>query len=223
MFHSTVGEGMRLVVILAWLAVGLGISCATGIAQTPADPVELTSALSVFSAHATAGNGIRLNWTLDHQSPIITKFRLYRGYEEVGAFSVLTEITTQHTMDTVAYSFKDTTARAGVSYYYKLAAMSQNGESIFPVVITAVPLSPDQDPMKELPAAAILPDAKILLYVRSPGRVHLSIVSSPPRILVDETLRPGLYEFNPPSGDNPFSLRLEHEQGLRAEISWPLR
>ena len=213
---------MRLVFILTSLAVGFGIGCEFSTAETAADPVELTSALSVFSAHATTGSGIRLNWTLDYQSPIITKFRLYRGYEEVGAFSVLTEINAQHVMDTVAYSFKDTTARAGVSYYYKLAATSQNGESVFPVVITAVPLSPDQAPEKELPAAAILPDAKILLYVRTPGRVRLDIAASPPRVLVDETLRPGLYEFDPPSDGNPLTLRLDHDRGLRAEVSWPV-
>lgn len=212
---------MRFVVVLTWLAVGLGMSNGPGAAQSAVDPLELTSALSVFSAHATSGSGIRLNWTLDYQSPTITKFRLYRGYEEVGAFAVLTEIDAQHTMDTAAYSFKDTTALAGVSYYYKLAAMSQNGESVFPVVITAVLLSPDQNSIKELPAAAVLPDAKILLYVRTPGRIHLGVVSFPPHVLVDETLRPGLYEFDPPSGDSRLTLRLEHEAGLRTEISWP--
>ena len=215
---------MRLVVILTWLAIGLGMFCGLGSAQIAADPLDLTSALSVFSAHATTGSGIRLNWTLDHQSPTIQKFRLYRGYEEVGAFAVLTETSAQQTMDTAVYSFNDTTAVSGVSYYYKLAAISQNkNESVFPVVITAVLPLPDQNPTVNLPAAAVLPNEKILLYVRKQGRVHLSVNLSPQRVLVDEVLSPGLYEFDPPSDQLRFTLRLEHETGLRAEISWPVQ
>jgi len=207
-----------LATLVAAFACLYGGPCA---AQPAEEPPELTSELSIFSAYATDGKGVRLNWTLDHQSPTITKFRIYRGYEEVGNFSVLLEVPAQRAADTVAYSLRDSTSRPGVSYFYKLAAVGQRSEAVFPVVITAVPLAAGQSPLRELPAAAILPDAKILLYVRTAGRVHLSVQSSPERVLVDETLKPGLYEFNPPSS-GPLPLRLEHETGLNTSLPWPL-
>jgi hypothetical protein len=206
---------------LALLAALTGLDSGFCWAQPAEEPPELTSELSIFSAYATAGKGVRLNWTLDHQSPTITKFRIYRGYQEVGNFSVLCEVPAQHEADTVAYSIRDTIARPQVSYYYKLAAVGQRSESVFPVVISAVPLAAGQTPLRQLPDATILPSAKILLYVRTPGRVHLSVQSSPERVLVDETLRPGIYEFDPLSS-GPLSLWLEHESGLKTSVTWPL-
>jgi hypothetical protein len=211
---------MRLVLasLVAALIILVGQS---GTAQPADDLPELVSELSLFSAYATAGEGVRLNWTLEHQSPTITKFRVYRGYEEVGTFSTLLEVPAQSAADTVAYSVRDTTSRPGVSYFYKLAAVGQRSESVFPVVITAVPLPRAQRPPRELPAATILPDPKILLYVRTAGRVRLSVQSSPEHVLVNETLRPGLYEFEPPSS-GPFPLKLEHDSGRIETIQWPL-
>jgi len=212
---------MRFVVLTVFAASLTGPYGGPCAAQPAEEPPELTSELSIFSAYATAGKGVRLNWTLEHQSPTITKFRIYRGYEEVGTFSTLFEVPAQREADTVAYSVRDTTSRVGVSYYYKLAAIGQRSESVFPVVITAVPLALGQSPLRELPAAAILPGAKIMLYVRSTGRVRLSIESSPERVLVDETLKPGVYEFNPPDS-GPLPLRLEHDSGLITSLPWPL-
>ena len=212
---------MRFLVLATLVAALVGLHSEPCAAQPAEEPPELTSELSIFSAYATAGKGVRLNWTLERQSPTITKFRIYRGYEEVGTFSILFEIPAQRAADTVAYSVRDTTSRAGVSYYYKLAAVGQQSESVFPVVITAVPLAPGQSPLRELPAAAILPGTKILLYVRTSGRVRLSVESAPERVLVDETLKPGVYEFNPPSA-GPLPLRLEHDSGLITSLPWPV-
>lgn len=211
---------MRFLVIATLVATLIGLAGAPCAALPPEETLELVSELSIFSAYATAGEGVRLNWTLEHQSPIITKFRIYRGYEEVGTFSTLLEVPAQRAADSVAYSVRDTASRSGVSYYYKLAAVGQQSESVFPVVITAVPLARAQSPLRELPAAAILPDPKILLYVRTTGQVRLSVQSSPERLLVDETLRPGLYEFEPPSA-GPFPLRLEHDSGMIESVLWP--
>lgn len=186
------------------------------------DPIDLSSALSVFSAHATGGNGVRLNWNLDYQSPLITKFRIYRGYEEVGDFAVFDEIDAKRAADTVNYSLQDTTALPGVSYYYKLSALGQSAESVFPVVITAVPLRAGQAPIRELPPAAILPGNSILLYVRQSGHVILVAQTDAEKTYVDEILKPGIYQFAPPTDGHPISLRLEHEHNLKTTVEWPI-
>jgi len=194
-----------------------------GFAQSSGMIPELTSDLALFSAQAAGSEGIRLNWNLDRQSPTIVKFRIYRGYEELGNFAVLTELNVRWARDSVEYSYRDSTARPGVSYYYKLAAVGQSSESVFPVVITAVIPDKYQSQAKcELVPASVLPGEKINLYVRRTGRINLSVLSAPARILVNDTLRPGIYEFDPPENAAPLRLRLEHDSGYETNIIWPL-
>ena len=192
-------------------------------AQSAAIP-ELSSVLSVFTARATAGNGVRLNWTLDRQSPTILYFRIYRGYEEFGNFAVLAEIPSHSAANDVDYTYPDESARPGVSYYYKLAAVGQQSESVFPVVITATPMPPGVERSREaLAPAAVLPGERIALYVRERGRTRLDVVSHG-RALVDDVLLPGIYEFDPPSGaERPLRLRISREDGFSEDILWPLQ
>jgi len=184
---------------------------------------ELSSALSLFSAQATTADGVRLNWSLDRQSPTIVKFRVYRGYEEIGSFAVLAEIDARSGADSMEYSYKDISARPSVSYFYKLAAVGQNSESVFPVVITAsLPLSGSaRDTV--LPPATILRGDAIALYVRRTGHVKLSSVGSDARVLVDQEMRPGIYELQAPAGAHgPLTLHLEHSEGMTKELHWPI-
>ncbi|MBU0509333.1 hypothetical protein KKH27_10900 [bacterium] len=198
--------------------------------QSPAAPAEfddvpeLSSVLSVFTARATSGNGVRLNWTLDRQSPTILGFRLYRGYEEVGNFAVLAEIGSHSAASDVEYSYQDASARPGVSYFYKLAAVGQRTESVFPVVITATPLTQGHErDRRELAPASIIPGERIALYVREAGRTKLDVLTPPGKALVDDVLQPGIYEFDPPSEPHqPMTLRVSHETGFTEEVIWPL-
>lgn len=120
------------------------------------------------------------------------------------------------------YSLSDSLVRAGVSYYYKLAAIGQGSESVFPVVITATPpVHGKEADSAEFVPATILPGDKITLYVRTAGRVKLDVVA-PARALVDDSLRPGIYEFDPPASGK-LSLHLEHEGGFRADAAWPVQ
>jgi hypothetical protein len=184
---------------------------------------ELSSALSLFSAQATTAEGVRLNWILDHQSPTIFKFRVYRGYEEVGNFAVLAEISARSGADSMEYSYKDISARPQVSYYYKLAAVGQNSESVFPVVITACLLQTGSGHDTILPAATVLRGDAITLYVRKAGRVKLTSLSSGGKTLVDQEMQPGIYELQVPSGAQvPLTLRLEHSAGQTKEFRWPI-
>jgi len=207
------------------MAVVMGVASLAWGQASSEDLPELSSVLSLFSAHAAAGGSVRLNWNLDRQSPTITMFRIYRGYEDIGQFAVVAEVPARAAADSVAYSFNDTTARAGVSYYYKSAAVGQKSESVFPVVITATPpLSEKTAETEELAPVSILKDSRIALYVRRPGRVKLDIISAPSKALVNDTLRPGIYEFEPPD-DAPGKLKLlvQYEQGYKTEVDWPVR
>jgi hypothetical protein len=206
----------RLLVTTLWLV------WITVLPVTAADLPELSSVLSLFSAHATTSEAVRVNWTLDQQSPTIQAFRIYRGYEEIGNFSVLAEVPTHAAPDAMEYTISDSLVRPGVSYFYKLAAIGLNSESVFPVVITATPPLPGAaSDSGELVPVSILPGDKITLYVRRPGRVKLDVVSSPTRALVDDSLRPGIYEFDPPISGT-LTLHIEHEGGFEANTSWPV-
>jgi hypothetical protein len=193
-------------------------------AQDPAGEIpELASVLALFSAHASAEDGVRLNWTLDHQSPTIVSFRIYRGYEELGNFAVLTDLNVHAAADTVEYTFGDSTARHGVTYYYKLAALGQKSESVFPVVITATPPLPGEtEAPHDTTPAAILPGEKIVLYVRTAGHVKLELVSAPKKALVDDELKPGIYEFDAPASSKGAKLHLAHGS-YEHEVAWPVR
>jgi hypothetical protein len=186
------------------------------------DIPELSTVLSLFSAHA-ASDGVRLNWTLDKQSPTIVQFRIYRGYDEVGNFAVLSDVKVHPASDSVNYSYADNSIRPGVSYFYKIAALGQKSESVFPVVITATPPVPGQlsTAGKDLAVASILSGEKISLYVRKTGHVKLEISSPSAQALVDDILQPGIYEFDPPA--KTLNLHLEHDNGLNTEIPWPIK
>jgi hypothetical protein len=216
---------MRSTLLSLLIGALLGASGTLLAAPTGDELPELSSVLSLFSAHASGSDGVRLNWTLDRQSPTIVKFRIYRGYEEIGNFAVLTEINATSAMDTAEYSFEDKSARPGVSYFYKLAAVGQKNESVFPVVITATPPQPGHTvEVGKLAPATVLAGDKITLYVRRAGRVKLDLMTTPPKALVNDNLRPGVYEFDPPpAGDGKVSLHLEHEEGYNTDFTWPIQ
>lgn len=186
---------------------------------------ELASVLSLFSAYASAGDGVRLNWTLDKQSPTIRQFRLYRGYDDVGNFAVLADVDAYPAADAVDYSYRDETARAGVSYYYKLSALGQSSESVFPVVITATPPPQGQETgPRDLLPVSILPGEKIMLYVRQKGRITLTAMTEPPKELANDVLRAGIYEFEPPPGMAAGTvLKLSNDHGYAVDIAWPVK
>ncbi len=123
---------MKTIALLLLTAVLLISPNACSMAASSNETLDLSSLLSLFSAHALPTGVVRLNWTLEKQSPTIIQFRIYRGYEDVGNFDLLADVPPHSSMD---YSFVDTTARPGVSYYYKVAASAQQVESVFPVVI----------------------------------------------------------------------------------------
>ena len=210
----------RFALVLALVIAA--VPCSSSRAQG-ADFPELSSILALFSAHALPTGGVRVNWTLEQSSPLITQFRVYRGYEDVGNFTVLSDVPVHAAGDGLEYSFADTSARAGVSYYYKLAALGQAKESVFPVVISATPRGSDDMANIENTPLMILPGAKVSLYVRRAGHVKLDIVSGEHKPLVDDSLRPGIYEFDSPVGNNPVTLRMRHENGYEAEVAWPVR
>jgi hypothetical protein len=188
-----------------------------------ADVPEFTSLLSLFSAHALPSGGVRLNWTLEKTSPTIVSFRLYRGYEDVGNFAVLCEVPVHSSGQTLDYSFNDTTALPNVSYFYKVSAAGQSKESVFPVVISATPhlKSENSDKLENLPVI-ILPGAKLSLYVRRGGHVKLDILSEASKPLVNDSLRPGIYEFEAPKGKLPMTLRIRHDSDYETQVAWPV-
>jgi hypothetical protein len=189
------------------------------------DP-EFTSLLSLFSARAISPSGVRLNWSLDSLSPTIVKFRIYRGYEDVGSFAVLTEVEPHAREGANDYSFTDDSALAQVTYYYKISALSQSSESIFPVVISATPDASHSrlGTGQELVPAAVLQGSKLSLYVRRAGRVRLELAAAKSRALVDDKLQPGIYEFELPAGTHgDVALKLHHDEGYDTELTWPVR
>ncbi|HEY3295976.1 MAG TPA: hypothetical protein VGL38_11095 [bacterium] len=212
-------------IVLAFVLIGLlGVPAFARAAEpSSTDMPELCSLLALFSAHASSTDGVRLNWTLDKQSPTITMFRIYRGYEELGNFAVVAEVPVHTTKDAMEYSFTDSTVRSGVSYFYKLAALGQKSESVFPVVITATPPMPGEGDSRELVPIAIVKGDKIALYVRDGGHVKLAI-ALPAKTLVDDNLKPGIYEFDPPANaKSGLKLHLEHEKGYKTDVTWPTK
>ncbi|MBI5058544.1 hypothetical protein HZB60_02045 [candidate division KSB1 bacterium] len=207
------------------LLVLMMLGCAVSVcpAQSGAESADLSSMLSLFSAHAANG-AVRLNWSLDTQSPALVKFRVYRGYEEVGNFAVLTEISSNSRTDSADYSYNDTEVRESVSYFYKISSLTQSSESIFPVVISATPTRDADSVAKSLPPVALLSGQQITLYVRKPGHVRLELRSDAPRVLVDEELRPGIYEFEPPHAPGARTrLRATHDSDYFTETEWPMK
>ncbi len=192
-------------------------------AQPASELPELSSLLALFSAHALPSGGVRINWTLEQSSPLIVSFRIYRGYEDLGNFSVLSEIPVHTSGETLDYSVTDTTAQINVSYYYKVSALGQSKESVFPVVISATPHNTDAaaENVSELPVM-ILPGSKVSLYVRRGGHVKLDLLGESHKSLVDDSLKPGIYEFDAPSSNRPVTLHLRHESGYETDVSWPL-
>lgn len=214
---------MKTISLLLISAALLISTVRDSIAQEGNETLDLSSLLSLFSAHALPSGGVRLNWTLERQSPTILQFRIYRGYEDVGNFDVLTEVPRLTANGNAEYSFTDTTARPGVSYYYKVAAAGQRVESVFPVVISAtVRTAQNQTGQGEELPVMILPGKRVSLYVRRGGHVQLSAVSNPAKALVDDSLRPGIYEFDLPA-TQAVTLRLHHESGYTSEVTWPVQ
>ena len=199
------------------------LSVNTSIAQTGANLSDLSTVLSLFSAHA-GNSGIRVNWSLDRQSPAIFGFRIYRGYASAGRFAVLTELKPHASNGSLAYTYTDTSAISGVTYFYKLASFGQASESVFPVVISAaVTDSNVESKLDANTSLTLLPGEKIKLYVRKKGRVQLDQIEPEQRALVNDVLVPGIYEFTSPSEGKSSLLRLKHEDGYEADIPWPLR
>jgi hypothetical protein len=193
------------------------------LSQANADAPDLTTVLSLFSAHASM-EGIRVNWSLDQQSPAIFGFRIYRGYASAGHFAVLTEMETRSANGAMSYTFTDTSAISGVTYYYKLAAIGQASESVFPVVISAAVTSSSSDsPLETNAPVKLLPGDRIELYVRKQGRVQLDIIEPVQRALVNDILAPGIYEFDSVQTGVNTRLRLSHEDGYLVDINWPIK
>ncbi len=213
-------SAFRMCLICALLS---GALFSAAIAQPTSELPELASLLELFSAHALPAGGVRINWTLEHSSPLIVAFRIYRGYEDLGNFSVLSEVPVHSSGETLDYSFADTTALANVSYYYKVASLGQSKESVFPVVISATPHDTGTagDRAAELPVV-ILPGSKVSLYVRHAGHVKLELLGETHKSLVDDSLRPGIYEFDLSNVSHPVTLHLSHENGYETDVSWPL-
>ncbi|MBU0690537.1 hypothetical protein KKC97_13560 [bacterium] len=203
--------------ILALLSINISL------AQTESSAADLSTVLSLFSAHAS-NTGIRVNWSLDRQSPAIFGFRLYRGYASAGHFAVLTELMPHASNGSLAYAYTDTSAIPGVTYYYKLTSIGQSAESVFPVVISAAVTDPNTEAEIDANAPlALLPGEKIQLYVRKQGQVQLEQIEPEQRALVNDVLVPGIYEFTSPADGARSLLRLKHEDGFEADIQWPLQ
>ncbi len=183
---------------------------------------ELATLLALFSASATENGTIRLNWTLDQQSPAVIKFRVYRGYEELGNFSVLSEIPFHAEQGAADYLLNDTSAIPGVTYYYKLAAQGQLNESIFPVVISAgVPLGDKNAGQDDEAPAIILPGETVRLYVRKSGHVKLERTAPEQKTLIDGELASGVYEVE--AGPAAQSLKVWAGQAYEFSLSWPIQ
>jgi hypothetical protein len=193
------------------------------LSQAGTDAPDLSTVLSLFSAHAGA-EGIRVNWTLDQQSPAIFGFRIYRGYAAAGHFAVLTEMEPRSANGVMSYTHTDTSAIPGVTYYYKLTAIGQAAESVFPVVISAaVTPHPTGSPVDMSAPVTLLPGERIELYVRKQGRVQLDVIEPVQRALVNDILAPGIYEFDSMQTGESSRLRLIHEDGYQADINWPIK
>lgn len=183
---------------------------------------ELATLLALFSANASDHGNIRLNWTLDQQSPTVVKFRIYRGYEELGNFSVLTEVPFHAESGQADYLFQDTSAIPGVTYYYKLASQGQLNESIFPVVISAaVPVGGTLGGQNAESPALVLPGDKLRVYLKQAG--HLRVERSAPdkQVLVDTLLTAGIYEFEATDAAQTISVKVD--DSFEKTVTWPLK
>jgi hypothetical protein len=184
---------------------------------------ELATALSLFSAHA-GDDGIRVNWTLDRQSPTIVKFRVYRGYADAGHFAVLAELPSHGGQNDAHYAYTDTLAIPGVTYYYKLGAAGQSSESVFPVVISAAVQPAAGSVGSANDPVTLLPGKKLELYVREAGHVQLNLIApAETQPIVDDELSPGIYELEPPANGSPLRLRVTHDNGFSRDLDWPLQ
>lgn len=185
------------------------------------DMPELATLLALYSANATEDGNIRLNWTLDQQSPAVIKFRIYRGYEELGGFSVLSEIPFHAENGAAEYLFSDTSAIPGVTYFYKLAALGQINESIFPVVISAgVSLGDKHAGQANDAPAIILPGENVRLYVRKSGKVKLERTLPKAKTLIDGDLTAGVYEID--SGQLAQTFKLWVAPSYEFNLTWPI-
>jgi hypothetical protein len=212
---------MRIAILCILMTV---LSVGVSSAQTESQFPELSSLLALFSAQALPTGGVRLNWTLESSSPTVLAFRIYRGYEDVGNFSVLEDIPVHSSGEILSYSFTDAAAVTNVSYYYKLSAVGQSKESVFPVVISATPhgAHPSVAGTDTLPVL-ILPGAKVSLYVRRGGHVQLDLLGDSRKSLVDDSLRPGIYEFDIPGSTPSATLHVRHESGYESDVAWPVK
>jgi hypothetical protein len=209
---------MRVAQILFALLLAIG----TTVQAQAEDMPELATLLSLFSANAMEGGTIRLNWTLDQQSPAVIKFRVYRGYEELGKFPVLCEIRFHAENGAAEYLYNDTSAIPGVTYYYKLAAQGQLHESVFPVVISAgIPLGDDNGGQAPDAPALVLPGDSLRLYVRKSGHYKLERTSPDNVMLLDSDLSAGVYEIKTATSEQ--SLKLTADPAYERTVSWPLR
>lgn len=183
---------------------------------------ELATLLALFSANSTEDGNVRLNWTLDQQSPAVVKFRIYRGYEELGNFPVLAEIPFHAENGTADYLYQDTSAIAGVTYYYKLAAQGQINESIFPVVISAgVPLGDKSSGQESTAPAVVLPGDSMRLYIRKSGHVKLERTSPDKKTFIDSELAAGVYEIN--AGKSEQAIKLTVAPSYEFSLTWPMK
>lgn len=207
---------------VARILFALLLTAGTTVQAQAEDMPELATLLALFSANAMDGGTIRLNWTLDQQSPAVVNFRVYRGYEELGNFSVLCEIPFHAENGTAEYLYNDTSAIPGVTYYYKLAAQGQLNESVFPVVISAgIPLGDQNGGQSGEAPALVLPGENVRLYVRKSGHYKLERTSPDKSLLIDGDLSAGVYEFKTDSGEQ--SLKLTADPAYEHTLSWPLR
>jgi len=183
------------------------------------DMPELATLLSLFSANATEDGNIRLNWSLDQQSPAVVNFRIYRGYEELGGFSVLAEVPLHG--NSPEYLFQDASAIPGVTYYYKLAAQGQLNESVFPVVISAaLPVGGVLGGQQKDAPVMILPGESLRLYVRESGHVKIERTSPDPKVLLDDTLAAGVFEI---SSKGKQTLKVVAGPSFEQTVDWPLK
>lgn len=183
---------------------------------------ELATLLALFSANSTEDGNVRLNWTLDQQSPAVVKFRVYRGYEELGNFSILAEIPFHAENGTADYLYQDTSAIPGVTYYYKLAAQGQINESIFPVVISAgIPLGESGAGQASTAPAVVLPGDVMRVYVRAGGQVRIERTAPDAKLLIDSELPAGVFEIN--SGKAEQTIKISVPPSYEYTLTWPIK
>lgn len=200
----------------------LGSLLMFGTSARASDMPDLATLLALFSANAADDGRIRLNWSLDQQSPAIVKFRIYRGYEEYGSFSVLAEIPFHAENGKADYLYQDTSAIPGVTYYYKLAAQGQLNESIFPVVISAaVPLGASLGGQFEEAPVLLLPGSTMLVYLRKGGRLLIERTAPERKLLLEGEMSAGVYEIDSSTVSQTIILKLG--ESFSQTVNWPIQ